>query len=61
MPLPKKVLEKLIAINKEDVSRQKISMKDPIQQLFGTAHILISIREKESRLIELEQELKELE
>ena len=60
MGLPKKVLEKLIEINKEDISRQKMSMHDPIQQLFGTGHILMSIRKKESQLKELEGELKEL-
>ncbi len=60
MAVPKKTLEKLMAIYKEDIARQKISLNDHIQQLFGTGHILISIKEKESRLKELESELKEL-
>lgn len=56
--MPKKIIENLIAMYKEDIVRQKISINDPIQQLVGTAHIVISIKENEERLRELETELK---
>ena len=57
--MPRKVVEQLIKINEENISRLEKSLQNPVQRLVGTSHILVEIMECKTDLKRLKEELED--
>lgn len=56
--LPKKTLETLIKYEEDSLKSSQESLDNPLQQMVGTAHIIIDMQESRERLNDYKEQLK---